>query len=1349
MLFPQIALAQPAMRFRHLSTDDGMASNVVNQSLMDHRGYMWFATERGLHRYDGYRFQIYRHKANDPRSIGSDDITALLIDSKNRFWVGTKAAGLDLFDVRTGSFRHFRRDTAKRRSLSSDSIKTIYEDSKGRIWVGTWTGGLNLLDPRTGACQRYDTPLQETEKYEQIQRSVTKILEDSQGKFWIGTWNGLSLFDPETGGFDLQLARTGVRAPKDSRDSIISKYIYDIYESNDGLIWIATYEGITTYNRKRGDFESFAVDYSFIGLPTVNSIRTILEAEDGSIWCGSQEGGGFLRFDKNTRTFTRFVHEGSNPFSLADNRVKEIYRDHLGGYWFATLGGGVDYYNPEAMSFKLYSPSIGVNKEKTIRAMALDSRGTFWVSYHMGFGSFDLATKQYSWHPYSDRLSTWRGPALISTIFEDSRHRLWLGSEDRQPGFMDLYTGQRESFDLKTTHAWASDIAEDPGHRIWMLTVLNVRLIRFEENNSSFSAYIERGGSDEHGKFFHDTAGRLWMHGWGGFFEELESRNGFSYRFGDTTRNLLRSVVLKDSKKRIWQLNSDGLFRVFLDKKQTDLEVPAARLKRANAFGDLVEGPTGLLWMTSDIGLFSYDPENREVRSYTPTEGLPVRDLSTAKMISLPQGRMMIASNSGLIEYFPKKRGKSPPVPAVISSFSAAGRKVALDSSLSRNEIPVLAYDENTISLQYAMLDYRTPWNTFYEYRLEDYDDNWIEAGERSSVDYSHLPPGDYTFQLRARNGNEGTHAETSLRFTILPPFYRTWWAYLLYVLIPLALGFVAWRTREDRLRVAHQLELGNVRTAQLEELDAMKSTFFSNISHEFRTPLALIQAPVDQMLEQTHEPFLRKKLHMVQRSSSRLLHLVNQLMDLSKIDAQKFHLHVSPGELVGFVRGVVMVFESVAERKNIQLAFNADSDPCEMHFDREVVEKVLGNLLSNALKHTPSGGSVCIDMRMGGRDAQRSPETIAIVVSDSGSGIPADQLAHVFDRFYRGKDAHDLTQTGTGIGLALVKELVALHHGEIRVESTIGVGSTFEILLPMDASQYGEDERGSASTGTSIQATQYLDEDENEEESGTAKRQVDRSKPILLVVEDNADIRNVLVEYLRSHYNILEAVDGMDGWEQALERIPDLIISDVMMPKMDGNALCLKLKQHDVTNHIPVILLTARGSGGSRLEGLEARADAYLVKPVDIRELQLRIRNLIELRKTMHEKVDREGGFLRLAKKEVTSAEDLFLQKVVKAIEEHLEDESFCVEQLSSIVGMSRTQLHRKLDAIAGRSASNFIRSIRLQRGREMLEARAGNVAEIAYSVGFKSQSHFSRSFKEEFGCSPSEVIGKKSPAG
>ncbi|MBI3005475.1 MAG: response regulator, partial [Ignavibacteriales bacterium] len=566
----------------------------------------------------------------------------------------------------------------------------------------------------------------------------------------------------------------------------------------------------------------------------------------------------------------------------------------------------------------------------------------------------------------------------------------------------------------------------------------------------------------------------------------------------------------------------------------------------------------------------------------------------------------------------------------------------------------------------------------------------------------------------------------------VFPPWWRTDWAYAFYAVIGLVALYSLRRYEKKKTQLKHQRELERVEAEKLRELDQLKSRFFANISHEFRTPLTLILGPIEKWMEKAFDEDLQKDLGMMQRNARRLLRLINQLLDISKLEAGSMKLQASPGNIVSFARGIAQSFQSVAANKNINLRTESESEEIELYFDRDKVEKILSNLLSNAFKFTAEGGMVMIEIR----------NCAESVVRDTGIGIPEDELPNIFDRFYQVDGSQTRVQEGTGIGLALVKELVEVHHGTINVKSEIGKGTEFKIQLPLGRAHLKEDEIIQLPTEDVVKTTALEASVVSEGPSdGTEDEQeFAEHKSIILVVEDNIDVRSFIREYLDPSYKVLEARDGDEGVKTAVEAIPDLIISDVMMPKMDGYELCRIVKQDEKTSHIPIILLTAKAGTKNKVEGLETGADDYLVKPFDAKELLVRVRNLIEVRKKLREKFEK-SMILKPGEIAVTSMDDAFLKKAMAVVEQHLGDEKFSVERFSNEMNMSRVQLHRKLTALTNQSARDFVRYLRLHRAMDLLKRDAATVAEVAYTVGFSSPAYFTKCFHEQFGFPPSEV--------
>jgi signal transduction histidine kinase/DNA-binding response OmpR family regulator len=628
---------------------------------------------------------------------------------------------------------------------------------------------------------------------------------------------------------------------------------------------------------------------------------------------------------------------------------------------------------------------------------------------------------------------------------------------------------------------------------------------------------------------------------------------------------------------------------------------------------------------------------------------------------------------------------------------------------------------------------------------LENFDDDWIDAGTQRNATYTNLDAGEYVFRVTASNRDGVWNEEgASLKIIIPPPFWATWWAYLLYVLFGLGLLYSLRRYELNRTQLKNQVKLDEVKLKEREETDRMKSRFFANISHEFRTPLTLILGPTEKVLSESEDNETKKQLGIVKRSANHLLGLINQVLDLSKLEAGKLELKASRANIVSFIKGITMSFESAAERKDITLMVKSSMNEMELYFDKEKMTKIMTNLLSNAFKFTSEGGKITVSVHEGEK------KFIAIKVRDTGTGISEEELSKLFNRFYQVDSSQTREQEGTGIGLALTKELVELHQGTISADSKLECWTEFTVKLPLGRKHLKDEEiveEPVILSGAKNLTEPTIDDFVKTDSSLQAPQNentLDEDKNIVLLVEDNVDVRKFIKDSLGNVFQIEEAQNGEQGVRKAEQIIPDLIISDVMMPKMDGNELTRILKNDEKTSHIPIILLTAKSEQESKLEGLETGADDYLTKPFDTKELQVRIKNLINIRRQLQQKYS-TGEFRPVKRGEVKKLSDLderFMSKVMEVIESHISEEEFSIEEFDKEIGMGRVQIYRKLKALTGKSPSRYIRSIRLARAKSMIEEKKGNISEIAYLVGFSSPQYFTRCFREEFGFPPSDLI-------
>ncbi len=816
-----------------------------------------------------------------------------------------------------------------------------------------------------------------------------------------------------------------------------------------------------------------------------------------------------------------------------------------------------------------------------------------------------------------------------------------------------------------------------------------------------------------------------------------------------------------------------------------------------NVIYAILSDGAGHLWLSTNQGLSRLDPRTRTFKNYYVNDGLQDNEFNACAYFKSSSGALFFGGINGFNAFYPEDIQDNPHAPPVVlTGFQIFNKPASFRAPDSPLKMPIsetkeltLRYDQKVFSFEFAALDYTDPAKNQYAYKMENFDADWQPVSKRRNATYTNLDPGKYVFRVKASN-NDGVWSEEglALAITITPPLWRTWWALGFYLIAGAGglIGFVqrrehALKARTNELEAAVAERTALVRTQnerlaaqahKLQEADQLKSSFFANLSHEFRTPLTLILGPVEQELEKAPGEVSRRNLRLIKGNARRLLRLINQLLDLSRLEGGKMPLQAAPQDLVGLLKGITMSFASLAERKQIALKFVAREAEVIAYLDQDKVEKIFYNLLSNAFKFTPEGGSVEVAMASSEAPGAVSDERVAqddthalpkkppgnyveITVRDTGIGIPADRLPFIFDRFYQVDSSSTREYEGTGIGLALVKELVELHRGQIGVMSSSGQGAAFTVRLPLGKEHLQPQEimanvvtakRVSNENEDALETHAFsADEDEPSEELAAKPPTVPQSseEAIVLVVEDHADFRNFIRNHLEPAYKVIEAAQGEDGWEAAVTNIPDLIISDVMMPKMSGYDLCARLKRDERTSHIPVILLTAKAGAADKIAGLQTGADDYLPKPFDAMELQVRIKNLIESRRALRERF-KQTVLLKPSELNVHSADEVFLKKVLAVVEKHLDKEDLTVDQVADGVGMSRAQLNRKLRAITNQSVMEFVQSIRLQRAADLLRKKVGTIAEIAFMVGFGDPSYFTKSFRKQFGKTPSEFIAQ-----
>lgn len=1355
------------LKFKQLTSNEGLSQNFISAIYQDKNGFIWFGTKDGLNRYDGYEFKVYRHNPFDTTTLSGNFISALMEDSKGRFWVGSNS--LDLFIPERDEFKRIDLKLPHMLNQSpgaNDNITSILEDKYGLIWIGTHDG-LISYDPQTEKFRKY---YQEQDSSTTLSDNIILSLGIDDSLLIVGTQNGMKLLNLSGVQNDIINFIKIVHPPAvevmTSKRTILSQY-----RVSDNLIFAGTPSGLIKINLSTMTSEFIPyLGHNFFP-QWLNRILSITQDKNGDLWLACS--GGLVVYNHYRNNFKYYFHNPKDDQSLSMNSLTSLFADRGGKIWIGTAGKGINLYDQNRKNFELYSGMIDTEPFKSsfsVTAIMADSKNYLWISSQHKLFKVNRKTRQYT------RVSLLYGPeGEITSVLEDGKQNIWVSSS---AGIHRI----SESGD-RIVH-YTHDPLNPNSLRDNFVSLLFIDskgnlfasnsnyLSRFDEKSNSFTHYKLNLSDDRNItlniKAIYETQdGSLWL-GWSeGLVKynlDTHEKTIYSHKIGNPNSIINNDIltICEDPvqpKKYLWVgTQGGGLSRLHLeDGTFTNFTVNDG-LPNNVVYGILTSGNE--LWISTNNGLCRVTTDKYgtpSFRSYDVTDGLQGNEFNTFAYSRSRTGELFFGGLNGVNAFFHSNIRDNIYIPQVVitelkflKGFYKEKNEVQPQIKIADNYSEVtIPYSQNTFTVQFAALDFTATERNKYMYMLKPIHDNWINLGTQRNVTFTELGSGEYELVVKGSN-NDGIWNEegASLKIIITPPFWNTVWAYGFYIFIFLLFLYGLRKYEMNRLRLKNRLKLESFETQKLKELDEMKSGFFANISHEFRTPLTLILGPAEQLERNEIDESKKEKLNTIKRSANRLLRLINQILDLSKLEKGKTSLSCEEGDIVEFVEGITMSFESIAERKNIQLLFDSENLNVKSYFDRDVFEKIFFNLLSNAFKFTPQGGRVEVKI-YGPEEVQDEPNEIKfckISIKDSGIGIDESDLPKVFNKFFIVKNITGFTEQGSGIGLALVKELVELHKGKISVDSKIDEGSVFTVIVPVGKDFLNEDEITYRKTpdkfAVSSRMNEIIDEEilYTENDNGNDDDKLTDDPLIVLIVEDNPDLRNYISAQLKIEYKIIEAKTGKEGCEKAVEFIPDIIISDVMMPEMDGFELCKKLKTDERTSHIPIILLTARAGEEDKLSGLETGADDYLTKPFSSKELSLRVKNLIEIRQTLRRKF---SSSLVIKPKEIAagSVDKLFLEKAIKIIETNISNDKFSIEEFSNRMNLSHSQLHRKLKALVNQSSIQFIRSIRMQRALELLQNNSGNIAEIAWQVGFTDPSYFTKTFSKHFGYLPSEV--------
>ena len=1336
--------------YQTISIAQGLSQGMVFDILQDAEGFIWVATKNGLNRFDGYSFKVFTNDAYNERSLSSNTIVKLFEDSKGRIWAGTEAAGLNVYDKKTGNFYRIQYRLADATSISGNAIRLIEGLPDGRVLVAADGAGLNVIDLKKQFFEKGANPTI-TRLSLPNDAQVYGMGRDNNGTMWIGGMDGLVYkFDAAKNSFTLVknmlLLNNGYYTP--DKSILINGSLF-LYDGKDAFPLFDTNKivaGNILFRPREKLWENFHRELHFY---------------DVSKWEPGKPPVWNLQLPESTRTVYPFI------------------ADRSGIVWSGSVGYGLRKYNIGSSRFKIENPGISVRwivpvsandiftgdhgygwkrvrNEKTDNApfskipsvtkvdnFIITRKGDYWIkSDEIGYFNYDPLTGRLTPHP---EINDYNGTGDKQPMLQDSKGAIWFPGRGGAFTRLHVATGKVDSFNINSNAARpmlpksiCTAIYEDKQGIFWIGTQDGFARLSFRDTISAAPAiaWYYNNSNSRNSLNYNQVAGFLddpaepqkflWICTKGGGLNRLNKKSG---NFFQLTRKdgLPHDVVygiLPDNEGNIWGSTNNGIFC-------------------------LVKGKT------SDSSQWTF-------RNFSKAYGLQDDEFNTGAYARLPNGQLAFGGVNGLNVFDPKEiLGTKFTPPVFITNMLLnnepvlPGDKTAvLQSNIEQTKSITLNHRQDILTLEFSSLDFTAPEQNKYRYQLVGIDKKWVESGNRRSATYLHLPAGKYIFKVQGSNSQAiWSEKIIELQVNILPPWWSTWWAYIVYALL---LGFLL-RARFtfsiNRAKLKSQLKFEKLEAKRIKELDIMKTQLYTNITHEFRTPLTVILGMAHQVMEKPAEHF-NNGMEMIIRNGQSLLKLVNEMLDLSKLETGKMQLQLVRADIIHFLRYIVESFYSLAESQQKQLHFLSEIDTLYLQFDQEKFRQIVSNLLSNALKFTPEKGNIYITISEIAAAENVQKSILVIRVKDTGIGIPESQLPHIFDRFYQLDNSRTRKTEGTGIGLALTKELVKLMEGEIIVKSPpTGAtrGTEFTIVLPLQKSATTESEivyevkenvRAVKTTTQKLPAV-----------IGVADEKYRSEKPLILLVEDNADV----VAYTASclpDYRLAVASDGREGFDIACQIVPNLVITDVMMPFVDGFALCRQLRGDERTSHVPIIMLTAKVGLESKIEGLQQGADVYLEKPFHRGELLVRIKKLLEMRQSLQQYYLKKAGLAasqpptNLVTESIisdTEMEDEFVKKVRKLIEDNLGEANFTVEQLCKQVFMSHSQLHRKLEALTGCPPNKFIRIIRLNKAKALLQNTPNSIASIAINCGYNDPGYFARVFKQEYQVTPQEWRGTK----
>ncbi|MBS1349089.1 MAG: response regulator [Bacteroides sp.] len=1331
-LFPFILNAGTTedIYFSHIGMEDGLSHSTIFAINQDKEGNLWFATYDGVNKYDGYNFTVYRHEYANPNSIASDITRCIAIDDSDQIWVGTRE-GLSFYNRRKNSFSNYY---YKKNGINVP-INSIAPIKENWLMLGT-AEGILLFDIKK-ECFINDT-------LPSLHLLKPTVLVRQGEYIYIGAEDGVYTYTLSGGKLERLVSMpAGIR-------------IHAILCQMFSRIWMATEgDGLFMYDAKTKELKNYRYESEQSGLNS-NYVRSLELDTENRLWVGTYSGLNIYK--EATDNFSSIKSSEIQEGSLSQNSVRSIFKDSQGGMWLGTYWGGLNYYHPLCNRFQRikHVPFLNSLSNNVVSCIVEDSEHNLWIgTSDGGLNFYDSTSKLYKNYlfksgsldvPFKD----------IKTVYVDEEHdKVYVGAHAGGMMALQRKSGRVEYFNRQNSNLPSNNIysiISDENGGLWVASLEH--LLHFDIDKRNFTIVDK----DQNGRklqqynrlLFRDSRRRIWVGGEMGVSVYNQIGTDFlantDFHIDPILQQAFVNCFYESTSGYIWIGTRSGLFAMKEGSKEL-LQYTTADGLPSNVIYGIMEDAYARLWISTNQGLSCLNPENGKFRNFTILDGLQGNQFNAGSYCRQDNGYMLFGGVNGITLFRPETLIDNPYAPKpVINKLFVYNKEVLpndetgiLSETIEYADHITLSSSQNSFAISFVVSNYIAGKHNTFAYKLEGYNDEWYRQNDTSPVSYSNLPAGDYTFYIKAAN-NDGKWNEepTVLHIRVLPVWYCTWWALSLFALSFMLVVFGIVRYFWLRKSMQAEILMERLDKEKQEEISQMKIRFYVNISHELRTPLTLIVAPLQELLSRISGHWEHEQLLYIQRNTNRLLHLVNQLMDYRRAELGIFKLRLVSANAYKRVLNSFMNYESLSKKKDIDYNFYTELQDKELLFDENYLDLIVNNLLSNAFKYTEEGESITVKLYQEAGD-------LVLQVTDTGIGIPKEKQEKIFERFYQVESGRE----GSGIGLSLVQRLVELHHGRIELESEPGKGSTFSIYLPQDKSVYsreellGGEENADNQRVYSTNAHDVYIGDEEEADTESEEDENTNKRGTLLVVEDNKELRQYLVNGLSGLFNMLEAENGQKALDILKEKEVDLIVTDVMMPVMDGAKLCKLVKQNLRTCHIPIYMLSAKADIKYQLEGLQVGADDYIAKPFSMAILKAKIMNML---RTRHRIFEHYSNTTEIEPEKLTNntMDEELLRKAIAVIERNMDNVEFSTEQFAREMNMSRSNLHLKLKAITGKSAIDFIHKIRFNRACQLLQEGKYNVSEISFMVGYNTPSYFAARFKKYIGCLPTEY-GKK----